>query len=111
MRAVAERSVDRGAGRLSTSLIEGSSGRLELSRVFGEGWELLAQRFAANKLAQLCGLARFRAEALYLAELVAGQLGLDVVLVWWSAVAVAAYLELARLREGVAPRDVVEVFA
>lgn len=70
-----------------------------------------APGFAAREVAQLGGLIRFGAEALSLATLVAGQLGLDAVLVWWSAVAVAAYLELARLREGLAPRDVVEVFA
>jgi hypothetical protein len=67
----------------------------------------VAPRFAA----QLVGLAPLDTETIYLADLVAGQLGLDAVLVWWSAVAVAAYLELARLREGLVPRDVVEVFA
>ena len=87
----------------------------------GSRWKFLALYLLVQLLAAaprfLANLAIGRAigargdHVLYSADLIAGILGQDVVVIWWSAVATAVYLELARVRDGLAPRDVIEVFA
>jgi hypothetical protein len=98
------------AARRSFELLSGSRWKfLALYLLF----QLLAvaPRFLATLLAGAHGFGATGDHVTYFADQLGGVLAQDAVMIWWAAVAVAVYLELARVRDGLAPRDVVEVFA